>query len=131
MKVWLDDEVSPHFSLCREENPKDWTWVKTARECIDLLNQHSHQVEAISFDYNLGEGTGLEVCKWIEKTITENYTGDENTSMDLPPYLRNMDVSFHTGSIEGAKKMQLCFKRIEAWIKNPYVNVVDSKGHVI
>ena len=62
MRVWLDDIRKP---------PEGWVWVKTAPECIELLE--TGQVTHISLDHDLGTdnwvppNSGYDVAKWIEE----------------------------------------------------------------
>ena len=62
MKMWLDDMRKP---------PKDFVWVKTAKEAIGWIDQGI--VEFIDLDHDLGEGdgTGYEVAAHIEAMAWE------------------------------------------------------------
>lgn len=62
-KLWLDDvRVPPDAS---------WTWVRTAKEAIAILD--SCDVDVISLDYDLGEeercGTGLDVARHLTAMV--------------------------------------------------------------
>ena len=64
MKVWLDD--------VRPTPDESWTWAKTPREAIALLE--SAEVELISVDFDLGfdgetELSGYTVLLWIEEDV--------------------------------------------------------------
>jgi hypothetical protein len=68
ISLWLDDERDPNDSFIRKEfySFPGMTWVKTAKDAIDLLR--TGNVEYISFDHDLGPeeaGTGSDVALWI------------------------------------------------------------------
>jgi len=57
MKLWLDDVRKP---------PRGWKWAKTYEQAVAILE--TGEVEAISFDHDLGEGkTGYDVAVWVEE----------------------------------------------------------------
>jgi hypothetical protein len=110
MNIWLDDVVGPFHKLWEEK--KQWTWVHSVKECISTLEDNWMEIEAISFDYNLEDGKGVDVCKWIEDKVVQEYSGGSK----IPPFLKNMEVAYHTGDFEGAQEMRLCFSRILVWL---------------
>ncbi|MHA2043235.1 MAG: cyclic-phosphate processing receiver domain-containing protein [Candidatus Thorarchaeota archaeon] len=70
IKIWLDDERDPTKDFIKNNfgSHGDETWVKTAKEAIDLLSQDN--VVSISLDHDLGPpeaGSGHDVAKWIEE----------------------------------------------------------------
>lgn len=57
MKLWIDDLRTP---------PQGWTWVKTSREALNLLETRAQDVTAISFDHDLGgDDTTRPVALWL------------------------------------------------------------------
>jgi hypothetical protein len=59
VKVWLDDE---------RPAPDGWVHVRTARDCIAVLETGG--VTELSLDHDLGPveaGTGYEVACWLEE----------------------------------------------------------------
>jgi hypothetical protein len=87
IRVWLDD-VRPA--------PPGWEWVKTAPDCIDLLNEN--QVTHLSLDHDLlpehytdasRDGTGLDVLTFLE-----------SRPKDLPT------IYLHTQSRHGRPRME-------------------------
>lgn len=46
IKLWIDDLRTP---------PNDtWIWAKTSQEALDIINEHKNDIEAVSFDHDLG-----------------------------------------------------------------------------
>lgn len=58
VNLWVDDDRRP-------PRDKDWTWVKTAKEAVEVLK--SAKVEHLSLDYSLGymRGTVEPVIEWM------------------------------------------------------------------
>lgn len=67
--VWLDDIREP------PNDGRNWLCVKTAAECIALLERSPRIVDVLSLDHDLGEhpdapenpGTGYDVACWLEE----------------------------------------------------------------
>ncbi len=92
MKLWLDDRRSPH------PNPREWIWVKTPDEAIELLRRGD--VTELSLDHDLGlldgerESTGYDVVVWIEQAVaTEEF---------VPPET----IRVHSSNASAAPKME-------------------------
>lgn len=64
MKIWLDDE--------REAPDETWTRAKNTHEALWLLS--TNQVELLSLDHDLGEGTpsGYDLMKILEENAFHN-----------------------------------------------------------
>lgn len=59
MKLWLDDKRGA---------PEGWVRVWSYSQCIRILTLNPHKIDAISFDYDLGDDkTGYDVACWIEE----------------------------------------------------------------
>ncbi len=67
ISIWLDDDWADPEMVNRHP-PEGWVPAKTAQEAIDLIR--SNEVEAISFDHDLGPedscGNGYLVATFIE-----------------------------------------------------------------
>lgn len=69
MKIYLDDKRTPDMS---GYDPREWTVVRTVVQFIELI-AYGHNIEAISFDHDLGEDaqgklleTGYDAIKqWV------------------------------------------------------------------
>lgn len=92
MNLWLDDE---------RKSPRNWVWVKTPGDCIDVLK--TFPVDILSLDHDLGifvdgkEETGYDVLCWLEQNL--NYMPNE--------------VRIHTANPVARKRMQLVLAAIE------------------
>jgi len=70
MNIWLDDLRNPKDWITPPLSHYNWTWVKNAKRCIDIIDFGN--VWIISFDHDLGtELTGYDVAKYIEKLCYE------------------------------------------------------------
>lgn len=73
IQLWIDDE---------RPGPVGWVLCKTAKEAIDIIQQHStdgtlHEIDWISFDHDLGPaecGTGYDVAVWLEEIVHNTQT---------------------------------------------------------
>jgi hypothetical protein len=86
MKLWLDDE---------RPTPDGWKLAHTARSAIEQLSWRT--VTHLSLDHDLGlheNGTGYDVCLWLEQTIAEDPT------FPMPV------VTLHTANPVGRQNMQ-------------------------
>lgn len=54
--LWLDDERDPALFL--PPTNCEVVWVKTYREFAEVLSLRGHEVGAVHFDHDLGEGEG-------------------------------------------------------------------------
>jgi hypothetical protein len=100
MKIWLDDT-----RLC----PDDFDyWVRTARECIDLLSEHVKRNDIyLSFDHDLGasqNGTGYDVAKWIEEYAYFNK-------------IKKISWDIHSQNPVGVKAIEYAMKNAELYWK--------------
>lgn len=95
IKLWLDDERDPTSKRIQEQFGADGdeVWVKTAREAIAALE--AGNVSSISLDHDLGpgDGTGMDVAKWIEENAFNNT-------------LKSLKWYIHSLSAIGRKNMQ-------------------------
>jgi hypothetical protein len=84
IKVWLDDI---------RKAPKEWIWIKTAQEAIDMLEQEN--VDVISLDYDLGKNmeNGNYVFNWIKQETFMN-------PLYIPP-----EIIIHSKNNAGIEKM--------------------------
>lgn len=100
MKIYLDDVRNPIT--------EGWVIVRTAKECIELIEKNINDIEEISFDHDLGDdknGTGYDVAKWIESKC---YFG----SMKCPKYW-----NVHSANSVGAKNISDAMKNAEKYSK--------------
>lgn len=95
MKIFLDDIRNP---------PDDsWTVVRTAKDCIELLNS-GVQIDHLSLDHDLGDEstmTGYDVTVWIERMCMEN-----------PDYIPPTVMSVHSANPVGRKNMLAAIESI-------------------
>ncbi len=91
MRVFLDDERMPDGVPGLPE-PDDWVIVRSAAECITLLE--AGEVMAVSLDHDLGADvpTGYDVACWLELAHAEG--------RPVPPHLY-----VHTANPVGRARM--------------------------
>lgn len=67
--IYLDDNRTP---------PRYWFIVRDPDECIELIRDYSHVIEAISFDNDLGvEKEGHDVVDWLESAVHDGMFRDQ------------------------------------------------------
>ena len=85
VSIWLDDE---------RPAPLHWIHVKTASDCIVMLEEFRGHVDAVSFDHDLGleHETGYDALLWLEEQVIMN---------DYPP----LEINIHTANLGAKIKM--------------------------
>jgi hypothetical protein len=104
IRLWLDDERDPsHWSPSSFFGIK-WTWVKTAKEAVELLR--TGKVFEISFDHDLGEEqdpiyfNGYSVAQFIEQ---EAFYGT----------LDRIKWDVHSANPVGRKNIEACMQQAD------------------
>jgi hypothetical protein len=98
VNLWLDDIRTPP--------DKEWTWVRTPEDAIEILQ--AGRVQRLSLDHDLGldaaesERTGYSVLVWLEAEIAHG-----RWSFPLP------EIRIHSANPVGRKRMQQAIASIE------------------
>jgi hypothetical protein len=97
-QIWLDDRRPPPS--------RDWDWVRTPEEAIDLLR--TGEVERLSLDHDLGldvggrERTGYDVLAWLEQEV-----GTGRATFPLPA------LEVHSANPPAAARMERAIGAIQ------------------
>lgn len=106
MKLFLDDIRNP---------PDDsWVVVRTAEECMRILQ--TEKVELCSLDHDLGENvpTGYDVLAWFEECIYSGYP------FHIPRFI------VHSANPVGRERMEMAIESIERFDKY-YFNIFEDE----
>jgi|SRR3989338_1686264 len=104
MKIYLDD---------KRDIPDGWVGARSATEFIKIILSNHNDIEAISFDNDLGAGMeGWEILKWISEQFPELFRPE-------------IDIEIHSANSSARENMEgkLIFYR-EHW--NELVEAKDK-----
>jgi len=127
ISLWLDDERRPPSP---SQSERDWTWVKTAEEAIELLK--SGEVAFASLDHDLAD---IHYIAFFEHVDGTPYRSDfkEKTGMDVVNWMEEHDgwpaegVRIHTQNhVRGKIMFEVARKHYGRSFQYVYVGHVDG-----
>lgn len=102
VNIWLDDE---------RPAPENWIHVKSAQECIELLELHKGNVDNLSLDHDIGDekiyGTGNHVAVWLEKQAFFGYK-------DYIP----QNITVHSQNCSRSGPMKIAIANCKKYLEN-------------
>jgi NAD+-processing family protein with receiver domain len=117
LRLWVDDLRDPAardektdklLFLEANEDPKDWTWVKTITEAIRLLR--GWDVEAISLDHDISHTIDMQFGLVRPLECPETYAAVAYFIAEMHRDDRPTEVVIHTANPAGADIMLDCLK---------------------